>query len=182
MSPGPARLDPGAKDFRMFKRILVPLDGSQLAEKILPLVEEEAIRSGSKVTLYHVITASRSMLPSSQPVIHGSQAMVDLFEPALAKAMEYLKRTGERLASKGIAVTWTVQRGSTVGECIAGYARDKEIDLIAIATHGRSWLGRLLSGSTTDYLLRKSGLPILALRPTESVGDLQSVRPYPAGA
>lgn len=182
MSPGSLRSSPVAIRFGMFKRILVPLDGSQLAEKILPLVEDEAIRSGSKVTLYHVITAYRSMLPSSQPVIHGGQAMVDLFEPALVRAMEYLKRTGERLASNGIAVTWTVQRGSTVGECIAGYARDKEIDLIAIATHGRGWLGRLLSGGTTDYLLRKSGLPILALRPTESVGDLQSVRPHPSGA
>lgn len=166
----------------VFKKILVPLDGSPFAEKILPLVEHEAARSGSKVTLMRVITGARHMLPGSQPITHSPREMVYFFDPVMAEAMEYLKRVSRRLTSKGIAVDWAIQQGAGAGESIAGYATDEGIDLIIIATHGRGLLRRILSGSTTDYLLRKSGLPVLAVNPEERAGRLQSVRADPAGA
>jgi len=59
-------------------------------------------------------------------------------------------------------------RGLQVGEAIVSYANENNISLIAIATHGRSGLGRLVFGSVADFVLRETGLPILVIKPKKS--------------
>ena len=171
----------------MFDRILVPLDGSRFAEEVLPFVEEEAGQVGGKILLLHVLPASGTMLTSPQLAGHDAGSIANLFEPALTRAIDYLRRKSARLSSKGIQASWAVHRGSPVGESIASYARDMEVNLIAVATHGRGRLRRILSGGTADYLLRKAGCPILLVTPGQATpgraaGGSRGTRPRAAGA
>jgi len=82
-------------------------------------------------------------------------------------AQAYLKRVAQRLRKKGLKVSSVTVPGDP-GETIIGYAKDNAVGLIALSTHGRSGLGRLAFGSVADFVLKRSGLPILIRKPEES--------------
>lgn len=72
------------------------------------------------------------------------------------------------LQQKGLQLEYVALHGLQVAEAIVSYADDNNVGLIAIATHGRSGLGRLVFGSVADFVLRESGLPILLVKPKRS--------------
>jgi nucleotide-binding universal stress UspA family protein len=83
------------------------------------------------------------------------------------EAETYLERLAQPLRKKGLKVDCVTMPGDP-GETIVGYADENDVDLIALSTHGRSGLGRLVFGSVADFVMKKSGLPILLKRPQEA--------------
>lgn len=153
----------------MFKKILVCLDGSKLAEQILPYAVEEALHFQSKLVLFQVIpepVAFSPGIPGAASVPIRTDTMLEEAEKALNEARDYLEDIATPLRKKGIQVEAVSILGSA-GDAILSYAEGNNINLITIATHGRSGLRRGVFGSVADYVLRESGLPILVIRPQE---------------
>ena len=151
----------------MFQKILVCLDGSNLSEQILRYVSEEASGSNKKVTLLNAVT-----LPITTPVaIPGDASNILPMMPSPeqiaadeAKAKKYLEKQAQSLKGLGIKTDCVVVIGDP-GSSIVDYAEKNAIDLIAIATHGRSGLRRILFGSVAEYVIKHSKLPILLIKP-----------------
>ena len=155
----------------MFKSVLVCLDGSHLAEQILPYATEQAKRFNSKVILLQVITDSSaitaSMTQTGDPLLMASQVSVDKIEAESGEAKVYLSGVAQYMEDAGLNVEPVTIFDPLPGPAIVEYANENKIDLIAIATHGRSGLRRAVSGSVADHVLRESHLPILLIRPRE---------------
>ncbi len=149
----------------MIRRILVPLDGSELAEGVLPWVEDLARRLPTEVHFLQVVG-----LPADLQLVDlGGQAIVDtgLLEEELdaqaKEAEDYLRRLATAWQSRGIETRWHMVRGPAAISIIE-FARSSDADLIAMSTHGRSGLGRLVFGSVADQVLREAGTPVLLVK------------------
>jgi len=154
----------------MFKRILVCLDGSELAEQIMPYATAEAVHFEGKLVLLQVVqepVVFGPALPGEAPLPIQTDAMVETTKAALNSAKQYLEKTAVPLRKKGIQVD-TVAIPGRADEAILDYANTNRIDLIAIATHGRGGLRRAVFGSVADRVLRGSGLPVLVITPQEA--------------
>lgn len=154
----------------MFDNIIVCLDGSELAEQILPYAVEEAVKFNSKLVLLHVIPDPLMITPGipgaeGGPVV--TSGMVEHMQNEREETAEYLQQKAQLLRGQGLKVETILLQGSP-GKTIVVYSNENNIDLIAIATHGRSGLGRVVFGSVADHILRHSGLPILIINPRES--------------
>ncbi len=151
----------------MYDKILVCLDGSDFAERILPYIEEEA-DCFKKVILLLVVLTPEVTLPLGVPGTPGvtiqTAGRLEHFQKELAEAPGYLERMAQHLKDIGMDVECVVLEGHP-GEAIVDYAEDNGVRLIAIATHGRSGLRSVIVGSTAEYILRKSGLPVLMITP-----------------
>ncbi len=143
----------------MFNKILVCLDGSKMAEQILPYVEEQALLCNSDVELFQVVAVS------GQESLDHRETFFTRLQVAESAAQTYLKGVAEVLKKKSLRVHCATINISPVGYAIVNYAHDNDFDLIAIATRGHGGLGRLLLGSVADYVLQNSTLPILIIRP-----------------
>jgi nucleotide-binding universal stress UspA family protein len=141
----------------MFKKILVPLDGSKLAEKILPQVKELVKFSGAEVHLLKVVM-SYEIDPKKDK---------EELEKLAGEAQEYMDQVAARLKKKGIQASATVAYGKDAVQ-ICDYASGKKCNLIAMSTHGRSGLSRWALGSVADKVLQCSSVPVMLFRATES--------------
>ncbi len=154
----------------MFKKIMVCLDGSELAEKILPYAVAEATCFNSELVLFRVV--SEPLLVT--PVLPGITGMpVDaarVGKKAIAEENEaraYLQKLVEKIqADNELRISFETAQG-TAGPTIIQYCQENEIELIAIATHGRTGPGRVVLGSVADYVVRHSSLPLLLIRPSK---------------
>ena len=145
----------------MYERVIVPLDGSRLAEGILPFILQIAGPLDLEVVLVHV---DRAIAPQA---IEGTRHFtVDDVAARLRRAREYLAPVAADLRERGMRVTTDVRHGEPVAEIVAA-ARGAEADLIAMTTHGRSGFGRLLFGSVAEAVLRQAEMPVLMMRLTE---------------
>jgi nucleotide-binding universal stress UspA family protein len=153
----------------MFEKVLVCLDGSPLSEEILPYIEQEG-RNFGKIILLKVIGVPGVSLPVGVP--GGSlsplqtNAMKKRMREELEKAPAYLEAKAQPLRDKGFDVDCVVLEGFPA-QTIIGYARENEVGLMAIATHGHSGFREIVMGSTAEYLLKNSGLPILMITPVK---------------
>ena len=157
------------KGTRVVEKVLVCLDGSELAEQILPHVTDYALCSNSTVLLLQVVHEPVIVspgIPGAAPVSLTTGAMREEAKKAQIRAESYLEEKAGRLREQGLRVVAVATLGKA-GETITGYARENNVGLIAMATHGRGGLGRALFGSVADYVLRTSGLPLLIIRPQE---------------
>lgn len=153
-------------------RILVGLDGSPVAESILRTVRGLAARIGADIVLLHVVPVSESLREVA------SQAGVALDEVATherAGADVYLERVAAKLRDKEVAVRTATAIGEAATE-IVRYAEREAIDLIALATHGRSGAQRWLHGSVADAVLHNATTPLLLMRPTQGTATPIDVR------
>jgi nucleotide-binding universal stress UspA family protein len=137
----------------MYKRILVPLDGSALAADVLPHVQELARSIGAAVVLLRVAFAH--ILPGTDPV----ETQVTAVQDAEAYVMERAKA----LQKAGVRTEGKVRYGDPVEE-ILDHVTSDHIDLIAMATHGRTGLTRVVRGSVAEDVLRRAPVPVLSLR------------------
>lgn len=151
----------------MFKKILVCLDGSELAEQVLPYVTEQALRFDSNVVLLQAMASPPFISSSIQPDV--AQQLKDQYQEEVNKAKVYLDQTALLLREKGVDVETVLLQGapSEAGKYIVDYAHKNKVDIIAIATHGRGGLKRMIFGSVADFVLRESRLPMLVIRPQE---------------
>jgi nucleotide-binding universal stress UspA family protein len=137
----------------MYKSILVPLDGSALAEAILPEIEKVARCMQARIILLRVCRAH--VFPGRD----STKAEVEV----VRRAEGYLTAIRDRLAAEGFEVEALVRYGAVAEEILAHSSR-KEIDLIAMCTHGRSGLGRWALGSVAEKIVRRSDKPVLLVR------------------
>lgn len=143
-------------------RIMVPLDGSAMAEQVLPVVAQVVRAFGARLTLFQVpITSSNGWMTGDWVApIQG------VLETAEEDSQRYLDSVAERLEKQGIAVDTATAMGP-VATSIIEYAEANHIDLIAMCTHGRTGLMRWALGSVADRVLRAGSTPILLVRAGE---------------
>ncbi len=167
----------------MYRKILVPLDGSKLAESVLPHVESVARGCGTEEVILVSVTErivgyrpvgvrirppgllqtdSRGLLtlqPVTQvPVVVGKKQAV---------AQRYLERVAKRLEKKKIRVQTKVLIGHPADEIIT-FAESEGADLILMSSHGRSGVGQWAFSNITDKILKTSGVPVLMVRASAS--------------
>ncbi len=144
----------------MYSKILVPLDGSERAEAILPYVRELAGRFSAELVLVRVIEPQLHVTAPGEPVPYAPVA--DIHELTVA-AEAYLAGIKDQLGQQGLRVRALAPYGPVVDAIIA--AADQEgADLIAIASHGRGGLARLFYGSVASALLQHVDQPLLLVR------------------
>jgi nucleotide-binding universal stress UspA family protein len=145
----------------MYKKILVPLDGSERAEAILSPVTDLATCTQATIVLLQVIEREIVLVSPYDPLT--SFAPEELNEQMVANAEAYLIEQSARLQRAGHSVLWRVERGSTV-ETIIAVADEENVDLIAMASHGRGGLTRMVFGSVANGVLQRAGQPLLLIR------------------
>lgn len=148
----------------MYRKILVPLDGSKRAEKILPHVQAMAKAGKAQVVLLQVISPGAPefidpVSPFGTPV--NMQPYFEALEGAEAGAKEYLAEKAKSL--KGIKATGRVERGETV-RTIIRVAGEEKAELVAMASHGRTGLARVFYGSVANGVLHQIDRPLLLIR------------------
>lgn len=148
----------------MYKRILVPMDGSPASGQGLREAINLARDQGAEILLLHVV--------DEWPVAAGDIAAVNL--DAGSKAMreagaELLKKAEAQVRKAGVSVETALleELGTPVGECIVRRAREWPADLIVCGTHGRQGMSRLLLGSSAEYIVRHTPVPVLLVRMPE---------------
>jgi len=142
----------------MYKKILVPLDGSDLATKALDQTEKLAKTFGAEIILFQVVP----FLP-----IYGSPELVTpliVDEKQKESAERYLTNLAEELKKRGHKVTAIVKTGQQVAVEIIDFAKEAGADLIVMCTHGRSGISRWVLGSVALKILTRAETPILLVR------------------
>ncbi len=156
----------------MYDRILVALDGSVVAEQVLPHVQALAKAFGSAVILLRATTPPEEITPTAAAgATLVSGPMVDttsIIEAEVRAASTYLDATAESLRSAGLRVV-CVQQDGPPAHVILELARERHVDLIAMTTHGRGGLLRLALGSVADEVLHNAICPVLLVRVKELV-------------
>lgn len=154
----------------MLEKILVPLDGSELAESVLPLVEELATKLQAEVVLLQAtMTPSQALTEVVDPNSPTMATEVSLdvanrrVESNVEGAERYLAATQTRLMDKGVRVTAAVMPGNPEN-VILEYAAQNNVSLIALASHGRGGIVRTVLGSVADALVRNAPIPVLIAR------------------
>lgn len=148
----------------MYKKIMVPLDGSKLAECVLPHVE--TVIKGCEATQVLLV---RAVEPITIP--YGREAVkITSIEQLTAfethnklDAEKYLKEIVDRLRKAGVNAKAEVIFGKAA-EALSDFATKNDIDLVIIASHGRSGISRWVWGSVADRLLRSICVPVLMVR------------------
>jgi nucleotide-binding universal stress UspA family protein len=145
----------------MFEKILVPLDGSPLAQSVLPYVMALAKGFHSRVILFHVAETALDHEAPEQKAY--ADETVERVRPL---AENYLAGVADEFRKEGIDVEIKVVKGRAAAQ-IVGYAEQEDVGLIALSTHGRSGLARLVMGSGIDKILRACEQPVLLVRPRD---------------
>jgi nucleotide-binding universal stress UspA family protein len=143
----------------MYKTILVPLDGSKRAERILPHVEKLAVHYHATLILLQVV--------EPPPLIVGPEGDITLHQQDIERlvklAEDYLVAISGEFNEKGIETRTAVAHGPVV-EAIITAAEKEEAGLIAIASHGRSGLSQVFYGSVAAGVLHRIDRPLLVIR------------------
>lgn len=153
----------------MFSNILVPVDGSEIGERSLPMAQGLAQSSGGTIHLVQVISRD----PELQAIHGGSGESIQeleinrdaarlLIETRITRGKEYLESLASRLQNEGIKVATVIREGAADTN-IVDYAKEQGIDLIVMSTHGHGGFRRLLLGSVTDRVIRSGAIPVLVL-------------------
>lgn len=142
----------------MFKRILVPVDGSDTADKALVTALQLARNSGANVRLVHSL--------DELAYLWGYEYRGDTVTLAREQAAKVLNAAAAMAQAAGVTAERQLIEvpGMRLGEAIAGEARQWEADLIVLGTHGRRGIGRVLLGSGAEQVIRSAPVPVLVIR------------------
>lgn len=144
----------------MYKRIMVPLDGSRLAEQALVHARIHAEQFGAEIVLIRVLG------PLPEPSMAGRGAVRVAEEATAEMARDYLEGMAAGLGEQGILAQTVIIEGRPYVEIIR-FAEENEIDLIVMSTRGYSGLSRWLMGSVADRVVRGSTVPLLLVQARE---------------
>ncbi len=154
----------------MYKKIMVPLDGSDLAECVLPHVE--AFIEGCHVNHFvfvRVVEPATTFYSGDYPLSPEVMKERETAEEKIAR--DYLDLVVSRLEHESTELFSEVLVGN-VASSLADFSANYEFDLILIATHGRSGVNRWVRGSIADKVLRSSNIPVLMVRAPGSEGGI----------
>jgi nucleotide-binding universal stress UspA family protein len=163
----------------MFGKVLVPLDGSEMAKAVLPYMEDLATRYSAEVILLRVVAtpqdrwtgtvfqpplavpgSSDDVVPAPHPVYREQE-----MESLRGEVERTLSVVRKRLREAGQSARIVVLFGRPADR-IVEFATKEEVDLIAISTHGRTGLGRWAFGSVAKRIMRATAIPVLLIRPS----------------
>ena len=154
----------------MFQKVVVPLDGSELAEKVLSWVRQVTSPIGTELILMQNIELSAYAFASDSPGVAAR-----LYQTIYRDTEKYLQRQKRVLTKEGYRVQMEIARGDTAG-AIVQVAADLKADLIAMTTHGRTGIGRMTLGSIADRVVRTADLPVLLVRAGAEGPATESIR------
>ena len=143
----------------MYKKILVPLDGSPLAETILPHARTLARPEDAEIILLQV-----PVIPSAEFMAHNTTLASNISKELEEESKAYIKREIARLKSEGVNVSGITREGP-IAETILAVAKETKADAIAMCTHGRTGIQRVLMGSVAEKVVRLSHVPVILLHP-----------------
>jgi nucleotide-binding universal stress UspA family protein len=156
----------------MYERVLIPLDGSELAEAILPFAEQVAGPLDAEVVLLRVVEPPSPIAGLGANGVIGPDA---LFLRQL-EAKRYLEAVADRLAARGVRARAVLGLGTPASE-IVETAKAERADLIAMTTHGRTGLRRAIFGSVAAAVLRDAAIPVLVIRKPAAAAVPASAEP-----
>ncbi|NOK59944.1 MAG: universal stress protein [Chloroflexi bacterium AL-W] len=143
------------------KHVLIPLDGSGLSEQIIAQAINIGRMNHARYTLLHTI---EPVITSYATAPHAATFGVEWLDQTQSQAKEYIEQTAQRLRNESFSVKTEVLVGPPAAT-ILDYADTNDVDMIALATHGRSGMARLLLGSVADKVVRGATVPVLVQRP-----------------
>lgn len=143
----------------MFKKILVPLDGSALAERAIDQVEKMAEGSGAEVLLLRVVPAPLGKVPEA-----GQMEESKAFADSVNKATAYLEGIATRLGAIFLKSRILVPTGEPYVEILTA-AHKEDVDCIVMSTHGGTALARALLGSTAEKVVYTTKRPVFLVKP-----------------
>ena len=153
----------------MFNDILVPLDGSELSERALPMAQDIAQSSEATVHLIHMVSREHELgagrgIESAQGLELEMDMARRLTESRLDRGRTYLEQKGSELSGAGIKIKseFTVKSGEPA-QNIVDYVKEHSISLVVMSTHGHGGVRRLLVGSVTDRVIRSCEVPVLVV-------------------
>lgn len=144
----------------MYTHILVPLDGSERAERALPFAERIARATGSRITLLQAINATVPLGGFNDAGALSAHSM----EADEAETTAYLCRVAGWPMFSGLHVETTVVTSRAAAAAILDFAQEQRADLIVMCSHGRTGAARWMLGSVADHVTRQSPVPVLVLR------------------
>jgi nucleotide-binding universal stress UspA family protein len=148
----------------MYKRIIVPLDGSELAEQALQEARELSGRLGSPLHLVRVVDTYRTQsLPATGMALDYSM-LAELAEEEIEDAKTYLEQRVNDLRGEGLTVTGDVLHGPIARQIVAAATPE---DVIVMSSHGRTGIKRWFLGSVAEEVMRHAECPVLLHRATE---------------
>jgi len=158
----------------MFKRLLVPLDGSRFGSRALRYATEIAQRFGAEVILIRVIRPTTPVIAAGTHGIASPveseiavQAALEADKRNAARAKRYLRDKVRSIRSRHTKASYQVAIGDPA-QSIMEFSKKEKIDLVVMTTHGKSGLKRAIMGSIADVVIRESGKPVLVIRPQTS--------------
>lgn len=143
----------------MFKRILLPLDGSALAEQALEMAVQLSRTAQAEIYLLRVVTPLAKSYRAGSSSISAIETAEDMLKQM---ARDYLADIADRLKQEGVTVQAAVHTGTPYRE-IARFVEKNKIDLIVMASRGETGLTRWLLGSVTDNVVRGVKTPVLVV-------------------
>jgi nucleotide-binding universal stress UspA family protein len=149
-----------------YKKIVVPLDGSGWARRVIPDACDIARMNGSEVILVHIFqTPAREFI--DQLALAGQEGQIDA---ARAEIEQHLHAVKNELEQQDIAVRAVVLDGGGIVETICAFCAEENVELIIMSTHGRTGLRRLLFGSVARELMECSQIPVMLIQPDKAEG------------
>lgn len=145
------------------KRLLVATDFSSCSKKALHYAEAFSERFGSEIHLLHVVEDLSPLLPAAGPGVPVLGAAMAEIQTKADQALQAIP-VAEAAAKNGVVKV--IRNGSPHGEVVK-YAKEAEIDMIILGTHGRTGLTHILLGSVAEKILRHAPCPVLTVRPQE---------------
>jgi nucleotide-binding universal stress UspA family protein len=155
----------------MYQKIMVPLDGSELAECVLPHTEIIAKLCNASVELVSVIEPIE--LPTRGGIALSGDDLKQIESHSKHDAENYLRGIVDRLKRTGIKAHSKLLTGKAA-DSLVNYIHKSNFDLLIIATHGRSGISRWIWGSVADKILHSSAIPMLLVRPPGCIPGSQT--------
>jgi nucleotide-binding universal stress UspA family protein len=150
----------------LIKKILVPLDGSKVAEQIVPYAEDLARGTGAELILFHAYQTFLGVISGEAMVTMSAEEIKEVNDHREEEAKAYLKTMTGTLREMGLTVSEVVVSGDPA-DAILSYAESNGVDIISMSTHGLSGIKRWVFGSVTDKVLHAGDMPVLVARAAE---------------
>jgi nucleotide-binding universal stress UspA family protein len=147
-----------------YSNVLVPLDGSKLAECVLPHITGLAEKGLIKTLTFIRVTEAAHPAAMNVDAVITDTAWQSIENKNKIEAEKYLKELTRGLKFEGVEIKWAVLPPLGIPDLISQYAKENKADLIVIATHGRSGISRVVWGSVAEHVLRNSTVPVFMVR------------------
>ncbi len=143
----------------MYTKILVPLDGSALAERAIQHAVEVARGTGAEIVLLQAVQAPLGKAPEA-----GQSEEIASIREAVQQASAYLEVVASKLVKEGVKVRTVVTDGAADSSILA-FAHNENVDLLVMSTHGRTGLSKAVMGSVAERVTLATKRPVMLVKP-----------------